>query len=85
MRPEFTLTPQPEIAAATRRVSAPADTARLIFLEYCVFILVLPFAQMPRTTLRSPRRVTAVSLSRNASYSDGGVFSSQEILLTDGR
>lgn len=42
MRPGSTLTPQPEIPAATRIVSAPADTASLIFLEYCVFILILP-------------------------------------------
>jgi hypothetical protein len=42
VRPGSTLTPQPEIPAATRMVSAPADTASLIFLEYCVFILILP-------------------------------------------
>jgi hypothetical protein len=42
VRPEPILTPQPEIPAATRMVSAPADAASLIFLEYCVFILIFP-------------------------------------------
>jgi hypothetical protein len=76
VRPGSALTPQPEIPAATRMVSAPADAASLIFLAYCVFISILPLLRCREQYLRSPERVTAVSLSRNANYSDGR-FSSQ--------
>jgi hypothetical protein len=74
VRPGSTLTPQPEIPAATRMVSAPADTASLIFLEYCVFILILPLLGCRERHYVSSRRVTAVSCSRNARYSDWGRF-----------